>query len=136
MHTLRYEKEITEISLYIDIFHRHRKIIRKFKLKRKHNFDDFASKTNKKNRNATSGYESLQALWDTLKGNPAKAYRVMCSLPEEKMEVETLEAILIELFTQDPEALERLNGNMRADVKRLIRMYDYLKWGKKSRPTR
>ena len=97
----------------------------------KHNFDDFASKTNKKNRNATSGYESLQALWDTLKGNPAKAYRVMCSLPEEKMEVETLEAILIELFTQDPEALERLNGNMRADVKRLIRMYDYLKWGKK-----
>lgn len=47
------------------------------------------------------------------------------------MEVETLEAILIELFTQDPEALERLNGNMRADVKRLIRMYDYLKWGKK-----
>ena len=97
----------------------------------KHNFDDFASKTNKKNRNATSGYESLQALWDTLKGNPAKAYRVMCSLPEEKMEVETLETILIELFTQDPEALERLNGNMRADVKRLIRMYDYLKWGKK-----
>ena len=66
-----------------------------------------------------------------MKGNPAKAYRVMCSLPEEKMEVETLEAILIELFTQDPEALERLNGNMRADVKRLIRMYDYLKWEKK-----
>ena len=128
MHTLRYEKEITEISLYIDIFHRHRKIIRKFKLKQSITLMILHQRQTRK---IASGYESLQALWDTLKGNPAKAYRVMCSLPEEKMEVETLEAILIELFTQDPEALERLNGNMRADVKRLIRMYDYLKWGKK-----
>lgn len=95
------------------------------------NFDDLASKTNKKFRYTTHGYSGLQDLWETLKDTPAKAYRTMCSLPEEKMDADYLEQILLALFKEDPDVLEHLNGNMRADIKRLIRMYDYLKWGKK-----
>lgn len=100
-------------------------------LETKHNFDELATNTNKKNRYVTAGYASLSELWDDLKENPDKAYRVMCSMPEDKMDIDALERILKELFNQDKNALECLKGDTRVNVKRLIRMYDYLKWGKK-----
>lgn len=73
----------------------------------------------------------MENLWETLKDNPPKAYRVMCSLPEDKMDADYLGQILREIFTNDPDALEHFDVNTRSNVKRLIRMYDYLKWGKK-----
>lgn len=97
----------------------------------KSNFDDLATKTNKKYRSTTDCYSSLKNLWETLKDNPPKAYRVMCSLPEDKMDADYLGQILREIFTNDPDALEHFDVNTRSNVKRLIRMYDYLKWGKK-----
>ena len=97
----------------------------------KSNFDDLATKTNKKYRSTTDCYSSLQNLWETLKDNPPKAYRVMCSLPEDKMDADYLGQILHEIFTNNPDALEHFDVNTRSNVKRLIRMYDYLKWGKK-----
>ena len=85
----------------------------------------------KKYRSTTDCYSSLENLWETLKDNPPKAYRVMCSLPEDKMDADYLGQILREIFTNDPDALEHFDVNTRSNVKRLIRMYDYLKWGKK-----
>lgn len=97
----------------------------------KSSFDDLATNTNKKYRSTTDCYSSLQNLWETLKDNPPKAYRVMCSLPEDKMDADYLGQILHKVFTNDPDALDHFDVNTRSNVKRLIRMYDYLKWGKK-----
>ena len=94
-------------------------------------FDQLTTETNRNNRHSTNRYHSIVDLWEDLKSNEAKAYRVMCSLPEEKMDADFLGKILQEMFTKDPDALEHFTGNKRVDVKRLIRMYDYLKWGKK-----
>ena len=94
-------------------------------------FDQLTTETNRNNRHSTNRYHSIMDLWEDLKSNEAKAYRVMCSLPEEKMDADFLGKILQEMFTKDPDALEHFTGNKRVDVKRLIRMYDYLKWGKK-----
>ena len=55
----------------------------------------------------------------------------MCALPEEKMDVDYLGNILSEMFTADSDALDHFTGSTRSDLKRLIRLYDYLKWGKK-----
>lgn len=97
----------------------------------KHSFDDLTTATNKRNRKSTDIYSSLQELWESLKDNPPKAYRVMCWLPEEKMDADYLGRILQNLFTKDSDALNRFNGETRSNLKRLIRIYDYLKWGKK-----
>lgn len=97
----------------------------------KHSFDDLTTATNKRNRKSTDIYPSLQELWESLKDNPPKAYRVMCWLPEEKMDADYLGRILQNLFTKDSDALNRFNGETRSNLKRLIRIYDYLKWGKK-----
>ncbi len=96
----------------------------------KNNFDDLTTKTNKKNRPSTDCYSSIRNLWESLKDNLPKAYRLMCCLPEEKMDADYLGQILHEIFTTDPDALEHFDVNTRSNVKRLIRMYDYLKWGK------
>lgn len=94
-------------------------------------FDKLTTATNRKCRYTTEKYPTLESLWNDLKGDKAKAFRVMCSLPENKIDVDKLELILKELFTENNDALDRLDVNTRTNVRRLIRMYDYLKWGKK-----
>lgn len=94
-------------------------------------FNKLTSATNRKFRYTTEKYPTLENLWNDLKGDKAKAFRVMCSLPENKIDVDKLELILKELFTESNDALDRLDVNTRTNVRRLIRMYDYLKWGKK-----
>lgn len=97
----------------------------------KSSFDDLTTATNKRNRKTTDAYSSLQELWVSLKDNPPKAYRVMCCLPEEKIDADYLGSILQKLFMEDSDALNHFNGETRSNLKRLIRIYDYLKWGKK-----
>ena len=94
-------------------------------------FNKLTTATNRKFRYTTEKYPTLESLWNDLKGDKAKAFRVMCSLPENKIDVDKLEVILKELFTESNDALDRLDVNTRTNVRRLIRMYDYLKWGKK-----
>jgi hypothetical protein len=52
-------------------------------------------------------------------------------MPEEKINVEELELVLKEMFKLDPGILSNKTMWTPSDVKRLIRIYDYLKWGQK-----
>ncbi len=56
-------------------------------------------------------------------------YRLLVTFPEDKMDAEQLGEVLRKLFDSDKDALSN-NPKSRADIKRLIRMYDYLKWKK------
>lgn len=46
------------------------------------------------------------------------------------MDVYELEDVLKEIFENDVNALQNVGANERSDIRRLIRLYDYLKWGK------
>jgi len=49
---------------------------------------------------------------------------------EEQMDVEDLENILVGLFEEDINVLQNASQSERTNIKRLTRIYDYLKWGK------
>ena len=81
----------------------------------------------KRNRTATNGRSALQ-IWNDEKDNQRKAIRLIGVLPEEKVDVGELEMILNELFQQDENVLSALVGPDRSNLKRLIRIYDFLKY--------
>lgn len=53
-------------------------------------FNKLTTATNRKFRYTTEKYPTLENLWNDLKGDKAKAFRVMCSLPENKIDVDKL----------------------------------------------
>ena len=95
-------------------------------------FDDIASKTIRNNfRKYVSGYLSAKDLWDKEKAERKKAVSHLSWLPEEKMDVNDLEMILKEIFDADNDFFSHSTANEKTDMRRLIRYYDYLKWGRK-----
>ena len=54
----------------------------------------------------------------------------MCYLPENKISISELEEVLKSIFEKDPKALSNKQSGSPTDIRRLIRIYDYLKWGK------
>ena len=97
-------------------------------------FDDIASKTIIHSRKTVAAYLSAADLWDQEKKDQARALRLLNLLPEEKMNVDELEAILKELFAADQEILAHSKSGVKTDIRRLIRFYDFLKWGKRKDP--
>ena len=51
-------------------------------------------------------------------------------LKEDAFIISELESVLLEVFTNDPNILETVPPNSRTELRRVIRIYDYLKWGK------
>ena len=60
----------------------------------------------------------------------SKALNLMCYLPEDKISVIELEEVLKTIFTSNKNALTNKQSGNPTDIRRLIRIYDYLKWGK------
>ena len=46
------------------------------------------------------------------------------------LDVKELEDVLQELFNNDVNILQSSNAPIRTNIRRLIMIYDYLKWGK------
>lgn len=92
-------------------------------------FDDLASATCIKQRNATEKFATMEDVWNSRK-NDANGYYLLCRLPECKMNIDFLEKILKEHYNSTDTSLSTKDPNERANIRRLIRMYDYLKWYK------
>lgn len=60
-----------------------------------------------------------------------RALRLIGFMPEEKVSHEDLHDILKEIFKAEPNILQTLASPDRSSLRKVIRMYDYLKWGKK-----
>ena len=94
-------------------------------------FDSIASNTIiKQSRKAVAAYSSAKELWENEKLDRIKAIRRLGWLPEDKMNVDELGEILAEIFGNDPEIFSHSTANEKTDIRRLIRFYDYLRWGK------
>ena len=96
----------------------------------KQNFDAIISKTIKDNRKCLGGYQSVKQIWIEEKTSIGKALRLIAHLKESQFDIKELEEVLKELFEKDVNVLQNVNSNERSDIRRLIRIYDYLKWGK------
>lgn len=95
------------------------------------NFDALATKTNINTRSRTESYSSIQDLWNREHENRDRMFRLLPCLPESKMDINQLGRVSLNIFQEDKDILSHADGTLRSNMKRLIRMYDYLKWGKK-----
>jgi hypothetical protein len=91
-------------------------------------YDDFLSETVIHDRSKKQFVER------SVKGiikyhNQMPAY-YMQFLSEDEMKLEDLEAYLISEFAKDPDIITNAKGGKRSDLKRLIRIYDFLKYKK------
>ena len=93
-------------------------------------FDKIISKTIKGNRKYLGAYQSVEQIWRQEKTQPGKALRLIAYLWEDQMCVDELERVLKEIFENDADVLKNVETSERTDIRRLIRIYDYLKWGK------
>lgn len=96
-------------------------------------FDHIVSNTIKNNRQCIGTYKSVKEIWDHEKKNIDRATRLIAYLPEENFDVLELESVLIELFENDVNILQNVDSNVRSNIRRLILIYDYLKWSKNKR---
>lgn len=97
---------------------------------KKQNFEEIISKTIKDNRKCLGEYKSVNEIWNKEKSSMGKALRLIAHLRENQISITELEGVLKELFEQDVNLLRNVTSNERSDIRRLIRIYDYLKWGK------
>ncbi|MGB4659902.1 MAG: SIR2 family protein [Mobilitalea sp.] len=93
-------------------------------------FDALISNTIKKNRKPLGDYKSVDEIWKREKDNLEKGTRLIAYLPEAQIDIEQLEFVLKELFEDNINILIDSKPNIRSNIRRLILMYDYLKWGK------
>ena len=99
---------------------------------KRQDFDAIISATIKKYRHTRLGtYTSVKEIWEKEKHKLIRATDLISHLPEEAIDVQELETVLKEIFAVNPEILSKGAQGERTNIRRLIRVYDYLKWGKK-----
>ena len=96
----------------------------------KQDFDAIISNTIKNNRKCLGKYHSVKQIWEQDKTAVGRALRLIAHLEKSQINVNELGSVLKELFETDINILQNVNANERSDIRRLIRIYDYLKWGK------
>ena len=99
-------------------------------LAKKQNFDYIISATIKKNRNRVGNYKSVKQIWENEKNSLERSTGLIAYLTEQNIDVEELEGVLKEIFETDINILQNSKPAIRTNVRRLIMIYDYLKWGK------
>ena len=99
-------------------------------LAEKMTFDSLISKTIKQNRKCVEQYHSVRQIWNQEKDSLERATRLISHLGEQQFDVDELEEVLRELFEGNVNILQDIDQNSRTNIRRLILIYDYLKWGK------
>lgn len=55
---------------------------------------------------------------------------MIAHLQEDQIDTKELEEVLVEIFHTDRNILQNVSSNERSNIRRVVRIYDYLKWGK------
>ena len=74
-------------------------------------------------------------IWNLKDVTIEKRTRLVAHLPEEKISVDELETVLKKLFEQNKNILQEETPLVKTNIRRLIMIYDYLKWGKRKEPS-
>lgn len=97
---------------------------------KKFTFDTIISNTIKKNRSCLGEYKSVKQIWTQEKHSLERATKLIAHLKEEQIDVDELEEVLREILEEDLNLLKNGEPVVRTNVRRLIFIYDYIKWGK------
>ena len=87
----------------------------------------------KKNQSAI-GDRTVWQIWTDEKDNFLKAIRLLSCFPEEKIDIEQYQNILETIFKENNSILSSLSSPDRSNLNRMIRIYDFLKYGQKKTP--
>ncbi|MBF1003734.1 MAG: SIR2 family protein [Lachnospiraceae bacterium] len=98
-------------------------------------FDQIISKTIRNQRHIVDEYHSVMEIWNLKDVTIEKRTRLVAHLPEEKISVDELETVLKKLFEQNKNILQEETPLVKTNIRRLIMIYDYLKWGKRKEPS-
>ena len=89
--------------------------------------------TIKRNKSAIADRTAWQ-IWIDEKGNLMKAIRLLGCLPEDKIDIAQYQNILESIFADNNNILNSLDSPNRSNLHRMIRIYDFLKYGQKKTP--
>lgn len=99
-----------------------------------HSYSEIVTdQTIQKNRTAVAGRNAME-IWRAEKSRFSRVLRILGNLPEESVSVDDLQIILEEIFRENNNVLSTLTGPDRTSIHRLIRILDFLKYGKKNTP--
>ncbi|HBH0860907.1 TPA: hypothetical protein KR680_003251, partial [Clostridioides difficile] len=83
----------------------------------------------KKNRNNTYiKNRSVYGIWNDEHQSFEKATRLIAFLEEKEIDTEQLENLLKKIFEENPNILESAKTSEKTNLRRLIRIYDYMKY--------
>ena len=98
-------------------------------------FEEIISKTIKNQRHTAKDFHSVLEIWNKKDESLEKRTRLIAYLTEDQIDVGELEAVLRELFSKNKNILQEETPAVKTNIRRLIMIYDYLKWGKKKEPS-
>ena len=93
------------------------------------NWDKIISKSIREKGKCVEKYNSVFELWNDFKTDLAKATRLIPFLGKDKIELDEIESVLQELFI-NKNILDSDEKDLRTNIRRLIKIYDYLKYYK------
>lgn len=96
----------------------------------KQTYESLISKTIRSNRKTLGSYSTVKQIWENEKKSLSKATNLIAHLTEEQMDVTELEEVLLEIFEENVNVLQSKDMTIRTNIRRLIRIFDFLKWGK------
>lgn len=97
-------------------------------------FENIISQTIKNQRHTAIGFHSVLEIWNRKEDFLEKRTRLIAYLTEDQIDVDELETVLRELFNANKNILQEETPLVKTNIRRLIMIYDYLKWGKKKEP--
>lgn len=96
----------------------------------KETFDSFLNSSIRNNRH-TCPFRDVSSIIDKYSCDPVKVTRLLSYLTEDEIDVTLLYNYLHKLFTDNPDILSQNDRGLPTNIRRLIRIYDYLKFHKK-----
>jgi hypothetical protein len=119
------EQKSLPVRKYLAMAHREHSLC----LQQALNFDDIINQSLKEKRDKMRG-QSVQRIWANQEFSLEKKARSIASLNKEDIDVDELEAILFALYKNNPDVLSTLKPAERSDIRRLIKIYDCLRYQK------
>ena len=137
--------EMLELS-YPEVFKQSNRLpIYKYLAKAKNNypnieqissFDELISKTIINQRYQDMHCErSIESIIETYRGDDSKTMSLIAHLNENELDLEMLEQYLNNFFKTNPDVFKSDKTQLKTNFRRLIRIYDWLKFGKKRTPS-
>lgn len=100
------------------------------KIAKSNDFEKIISNSIKAHRH-TLEFHSVKDVWENFKSNETNALCKIAYLEEDEIDVNELELLLKEIFKNNNNILESTNEPLKSNLRRIIRIYDYLKYHKK-----